>query len=94
MTKIAVGQLHEKLIGAGVPVVTVRLTKAQRIELEYEPDTTDAQKVVAEQVVAAYDQAAEDAAKAARNAPVTVEEIDAAKTIADVKTLLHRMRGA
>ena len=94
MTKVNVADMHDKLAKAGIPVVTVRLTREQQIEVEFAPEATPEQKAAAQEVVYAYDQEAEDAAKAARSVPVTAADIDAAKTVADLKALLHRMQGA
>lgn len=88
MTKINVGDLHEKLAAAGIPVVTVRLTRELKVELELADNATDAQKAEAQTIVDGYDQAAVDAAKVQ---PVTLDEINNAKSVADLKAIVARM---
>lgn len=87
MTTINVGDLHDKLAAAGIPVITVRLTREMKIELEL-ADATDAQKAEAQVLVDGYDQAAVDAAKVQ---PVTLDEINNAKSVADLKAIVARM---
>ena len=88
MTTINVGDLHEKLAAAGIPVVTVRLTRELKVELELADNTTDVQKVEAQAIVEGYDQAAVDAAKVQ---PVTLDDFNDVKTVADMKALLIKM---
>lgn len=88
MTKINVGDLHEKLAAAGIPVVTVRLTRELKVELELADNATDAQKAEAQTIVDGYDQAAIDAAK---EQPVSLDEINNAKSVADLKAIVARM---
>jgi DNA-binding LytR/AlgR family response regulator len=88
MTKINVGDLHEKLAAAGIPVVTVRLTRELKVELELADNATDAQKAEAQTIVDGYDQAAVDAAKVQ---PVTLDDINNAKSVADLKAIVARM---
>ncbi len=88
MTKINVGDLHDKLAAAGIPIVTVRLTRELKIELEFEANATDAQKAEAQALVDSYDQAAIDADK---EQPVSLDDINNAKSVADLKALLVKM---
>lgn len=88
-TKIKVGELDAKLRAANIIVDTVRLTSDQKIELVFPKDTDDSVKAQALTIVASYDQAAEDAAKARKE--VTQKDIDGAKTVDDLKALLTRM---
>lgn len=86
MTKIIVGDLHQKLADAGIPITTVRLTREQQVELEFGEAATDEQKAAARQIVDSYDQADEDANE------LTDADIDSAKTVGDLKALLKKMR--
>jgi hypothetical protein len=88
MTKINVGDLHDKLAAAGIPIVTVRLTRELKIELEFEANATDAQKAEAQALVDSYDQAAIDADK---EQPVSLDDINNAKSVADLKAIVARM---
>lgn len=88
MTTIKVGDVHETLAKAGIPIVSVRLTRDLKIELEFETGMSDAQKANAQALVDGYDQAAIDATKAQ---PVTLDDINNAKSVADLKSLLAKM---
>lgn len=88
MTKINVGDLHQQLAAAGIPVVTVRLTRELKVELELADNATDAQKAEAQTIVDGYDQAAVDAAKVQ---PVSLDDINNAKSVGDLKALLAKM---
>jgi hypothetical protein len=93
MTKIIVGDLNNKLAAAGINVISVRLTKAQQIELQFADGVAEADKARAQQIVKDYDQDAENAAKPTG---LTLDEINNAKTVADLKTLLikqHNLKG-
>ena len=95
MTKIIVGDLHQKLIDAGLPVVGVALDRPGKrgISLDFEGEPSSEQKAAAELIVKEYDQDAENAAKPSG---LTVDEINNAKTVADLKTLLitqHNLKG-
>lgn len=86
--KINVGDLHEKLAAAGIPIVSVRLTRDLKIELEFETNVMNFQKADAQAIVDGYDQAAIDAAKVQ---PVSLDDINNAKSVADLKALLVKM---
>ncbi len=88
MTKINVGDLHQQLAAAGIPIVTVRLTRDEKIELQVAEDATEEQRTQARAIVDGYDQAAIDAAK---EQPVSLDDINNAKTVADLKALLVKM---
>lgn len=91
MKKITPMDLHDKLEAAGIPVHGV--AEDGRIDFN---DATDEQKAAAAAILKDYDQDVEDARKAVEEAEkpretVTEEDIDNAKTVADVKVLLKRM---
>lgn len=93
MTKIIVGDLHNKLAAAGINVISVRLIKEQQIELQFADGVAEADKARAQQIVKDYDQDAENAAKPSG---LTVDEINNAKTVTDLKALLvkqHNLKG-
>lgn len=73
--------LHDKLVAAGVPLLSVRL-KAGSIELEFADEATDEQKADAQKIVDAYDPDAEEAA------PSIIDEINNAKTLPQLKEAL------
>lgn len=88
MTPINLVNLHDKLTTAGIPVVSVRLTKDLQIELQLADDVTAEQKLSAAVIVEQYDQAAMDAAQPTFEGPLSVDEIEAAKSIPELKALL------
>lgn len=95
MAKINVSDLHRKLAAAGVPIEGVALDRPGKkgISVDFLADATAEQKALAEQIIKDYDQTAEEAVKVK---PVTEEEINAAKTVNDLKALLirqHNLRG-
>lgn len=95
MTKIIVGDLHQKLIDAGLPVVGVALDRPGKpgISLDFAETASAEQQAQAAQIVKEYDQ---DTVDALKPQPVTEAEINNAKTVADLKTLLikqHNLKG-
>ena len=88
MKKITPIDLHTKLEKAGIPIDGV----SQDGRIDFKDEATDEQKEAAAAILRDYDQEAEDAAKVPDAGDVTDEEIDAAKTVADLKVLLKRMR--
>lgn len=87
MTTIVLADLHDALKAANLPIISMR-SKAGAIELVFTDDATSEQKAAAQALVDSYDQATIDAKKPQ---PVTMEDIEAAKTVADMKALMIRM---
>jgi hypothetical protein len=85
MKKIIPMDLHNKLEAAGIPIHGV--SEDGRIDFK---DATKEQQDQAAQIVADYDQDEVDAAKIDLQ-PVTLEDINSAKTVSDLKTLLIRL---
>lgn len=90
MNKINVGDLDAKLRAANIPIDGVALKQdgSIRIDFKGEPDSTVIQQ--AQAIVKAYDQDTENALKGDIR-KVTLEDIESAKTINDVKALLIKM---
>lgn len=86
--RIVLADLHNALLKADVPILSVRRLPSGTIELVYGDDVTEAQKADGSAILAAYDQDALDAKKPKR---VSVDDINAAKTVADLKALLIQM---
>lgn len=94
-SKIKVADLDAKLRAAGIAIDGVALDRPGKkgISIDFQAEATAEQKALADQIIKDYDQRAEDAAKVK---PVTEEEINAAKTVNDLKALLirqHHLRG-
>lgn len=89
MTKIIVADVHQKLIDAGLPVDGVALDRPGKtgLSIDFGTDATDEQKAAAELIVKDYDQ---DAVNAAKEKPVSLDDFNGLKTIADVKALMIR----
>ena len=88
MKKITPIDLHTKLEKAGIPIDGV----SEDGRIDFKDEVTAEQKEAAAAILRDYDQDVEDAAKVPDAGDVTDEEIDAAKTVADLKVLLKRMR--
>ncbi len=86
--KIVLADLHEHLIAADLPILAVRRTHEQKIEMVFTDEATEDQRKAAELMVREYDQEAVDEQKPK---PVTTDEINSAKSLADVKALMIRM---
>ncbi len=56
MAKVDVSVVTETLTAAGVPVITVRLTHAQAVEVEFANGVTDEQKAAAQTILASFRQ--------------------------------------
>lgn len=93
MTYINIGNLHHKLAAAGIPIDGIALNRPNKpgISIDFMVEATDEQKASAQTIVDAYDQDSEDAAKAISLSPVTADDINATKTVPDLKALLIRM---
>ncbi len=87
MTKIVLADLHEKLALAGLPILSVR-RMADDVDLVFFDGATDEQIKAANQIVADYDQAAVESSKESDG--LTLDEINSAKTVADLKALMIR----
>lgn len=90
MTKINVGDLHEHLRQAGIPIHGVALDRPGQpgISIDFTDDATETDKDYAQMLVDAYDQDAVDQLKSGLD--VSEAEIDSAKTVADLKVLLKK----
>lgn len=89
MVTIDLATLHNKLIAANAPIISVRLTKEQTIELVFTDEATAEQKIAAQAIVTHYDQAADDAIKQAQvnsivDAMPTKADVEGAKTITEL----------
>jgi len=89
MAKIVVGDLHQRLVEAGVLIDSVALDRPGKpgVSIDFQKDATAEQKALAEQLVKDYDQSAVDAVKPK---PVTEEDINSAKTVNELKALMIR----
>ena len=87
--KITPIDLLNKLEKAGIPVHGT----AEDGRIDFKDEATDQQKELAATILKNYDQDEEDEAKAAEAAKnrVTEEDVEAAKTVGDLKTLLKKM---
>jgi len=88
MKPIVLADLHDRLLAAGIPILSVRLTKDLAVELVFQEEATAEQKLSALVIVEKYDQAEVDAAKPTFDGPLSAEEINAAKTLPELKALL------
>lgn len=89
-SKINVGDLHAKLLAAGVPIDGVALDRPGKsgISVDYQNDATPEQKAQAEQIIKEYDQDEEDASKTPE---LSIDAILAAKSVSDLKTILIQL---
>jgi len=89
MAKIVVADLHQKLIEAGLPVESVALDRPGKpgVSIDFQKDATAEQKALAEQIVKDYDQ---DAVEAAKPKPVSLDDINNANTVTELKALMIR----
>lgn len=87
MSKINVLDVDRKLRDAGVLIDGVALDRPGKkgVSIDFQKEATDEQKALAAQIVKDYDQ---DAVNAAKEKPVSIDDINNLKTIADVKALL------
>lgn len=97
MATINVTDLTAKLLAAGIPIQGVALDRPGKTGItidfiEGENGATDEQKAAAQKIIDNYDQDVEDAVK--QSDELTDADIDNAKTVADVKALLKKMRKA
>jgi len=93
--KIKVADLDAKLRAAGIAIDGVALDRPGKkgISIDFQAEATAEQKALADQIVKEYDQDEADAAKAP---DVTLEAIQAAKTVNDLKAILiqlHNLKG-
>ena len=66
MTRIQVGEVHQKILDAGIPIFGVASADGKVItRIDFAPEATDAQRKQAQIIALSHDQAAEDAAKEA-----------------------------
>jgi hypothetical protein len=88
MTKINVTDLDAKLREANIDIDGVALLAdgTVRVDFRGEPDAVIAQR--AQAIVKAYDQ---DMVDAAKPKPVTIEDVENAETVGDLKALLLKM---
>lgn len=89
MAKIVVGDLHQRLVEAGVLIDGVALDRPGKpgVSIDFQKDATAEQKALAEQIVKDYDQ---DAVEAAKPKPVSLDDINNAKTVTELKALMIR----
>jgi hypothetical protein len=93
--KIVVADLDAALRKAGVPFDGLALDRPGKpgITVDYQKEATPEQIAQAEQIIKDYDQ---EAVTATKGQPVTQADIQAAKTVNDLKALLiqlHNLQG-
>jgi len=90
---IKLSDLHEKIAAAGIPIQGVALDRPGKpgISIDFKDEATTEQRAAAEEIVRTYDQ---DAVDAAKEKPVTIDDIHNAKTIPDLKAILIKLQQA
>lgn len=81
--------LHGKLMGAGIPIDGVSFHREMGYRIDFRTEATAEQRAQAQQMVATFDPN-EVQPETERNT-VTIDDINDAKTVADLKALLIKM---